>query len=359
MKSITPSRPPPGNLTKRIFNAIIIHLKKRRYYSMQNESENVIAPEEPYPRHLGFMFKKISVSRTLLNIWLHSPDFVREIEHLINEGISIDNRSVYEAIKKIYFPLLEEQELYGYAHNNEKLQYHSRTRNGLRRLGTVLFDNPDAWESDYHKFLETDILFQNKIEELCQNRAFSILYRQCNDFSPFLISQIISVPEFYGEIINHENSIDKCEVFNLLRNQFISKRIGTDSYSVALNVIRQVSRIVKGDSNAWKDGVQYTEIESSMNRKGFGFLYNEIGLSGAMLSNWLSVPEFRDEAQRIIDTNGYIDGESAFNLMREIYLQKDSLRSNGVESEFNFYQARKALKRLSEVLYGDRNSWNN
>lgn len=118
-----------------------------------SEPEKVDIPAAEQPQHLGFMYGKISVKPAVMYIWLNYPDFVREIETLISKGITIDNQSVYEVIKGIYFPLRRERELYGLDKNKDGALNHSKTRKGLRDLCTVLYGNPDKWEADYEAFV--------------------------------------------------------------------------------------------------------------------------------------------------------------------------------------------------------------
>lgn len=51
---------------------------------------------------LGFMFKKISASSTAISYWLSVPEFMSQMQRMAMNDETIDDLSVYEAMKSIY-----------------------------------------------------------------------------------------------------------------------------------------------------------------------------------------------------------------------------------------------------------------
>lgn len=89
------------------------------------------------------------------------------------------------------------------------------------------------------------------------------------------------------------------------------------------------------------------------------FLYNKIDVPTYPLAYWISVPDFFDEIKRITGTNTTIDNALVFNVMLEIYKEKESDRDAGMKVDFSFHTARKALRSLSLSLFGDKEAWVN
>lgn len=93
---------------------------------------------------------------------------------------------------------------------------------------------------------------------------------------------------------------------------------------------------------------QHTEID---------FLYNKCDIPKYPLAFWISVPEFFEEIKRLSGTSAEINNAVVFNIMLEIYKEKEAERDNGKEVDFNFYATRKALRHLSKILYNDEDFW--
>ena len=93
---------------------------------------------------------------------------------------------------------------------------------------------------------------------------------------------------------------------------------------------------------------QHTELD---------FLYNRCDIPKYPLAHWISVPEFFNEVKRIESTGTRINKEVVFNIMREIYKEKQAEKDRGNKPDFNFYSTRKALRYLSKFLYGDADYW--
>lgn len=66
-----------------------------------SEEKEVIDTEQAI-REFGFMFKKISCSKGNLIEWFSVPEFIEGLMAYKNNGITIDNESVYELMTDIY-----------------------------------------------------------------------------------------------------------------------------------------------------------------------------------------------------------------------------------------------------------------
>lgn len=84
--------------------------------------------------HLGFMFRRISVSGTSLAYWLTVPEFRNEILRVISSGATVDNKFVYDTMKNIYsrYETLRENSV-------EKPEFNYRlARSGINQIERAL-----------------------------------------------------------------------------------------------------------------------------------------------------------------------------------------------------------------------------
>ena len=91
---------------------------------------------------------------------------------------------------------------------------------------------------------------------------------------------------------------------------------------------------------------------------GIGFLYKIIDAPKLSLTYWIERPEFVEAVKALMDKKLDINNESVFLIMKGIYKEKYALRKSGELVDFNMSLSRRSLRKLSEVLTGDRNSWN-
>ena len=80
-----------------------------------------------------------------------------------------------------------------------------------------------------------------------------------------------------------------------------------------------------------------------------GFMLRKISASGTSIAYWLTVPEFVSEMRNKVLHNETIDNESVLPIMERIYDEKLHLRNRGVDVDFGFYRARKAINQLSRI----------
>lgn len=92
-------------------------------------------------------------------------------------------------------------------------------------------------------------------------------------------------------------------------------------------------------------------------RTDIDFIYKKCDAPRVLLTYWISVPEFFDEISRLQGTQTEINNEVVFNVMREIYNDKEQDRLNGIPTDFKFAPARRAIRVLSGIVLGDRDLW--
>ena len=85
----------------------------------------------------------------------------------------------------------------------------------------------------------------------------------------------------------------------------------------------------------------------------YNFLIKKSSSPQMALSYWLQVPEFIAALADLEAQNITIDDASVFPIMQKIYLEKEQ---NG--ADFNYYLARKALRKIAEALFGNADMWN-
>lgn len=88
-----------------------------------------------------------------------------------------------------------------------------------------------------------------------------------------------------------------------------------------------------------------------------GFIFKKCDVPKACLAYWITVPEFSEEIKRIKGTNTTIDNALVFDIMKNIYKEKQDARERGIETDFKFQPARRGLRVLSELLTGNRDLW--
>lgn len=102
----------------------------------------------------------------------------------------------------------------------------------------------------------------------------------------------------------------------------------------------------KGNNEAEKDWAN-----------GIGFLFKKCDAPRTSLAYWVTVPEFVEKIKKASSKAVTIDNAYILNVMSDIYKTKQQEKLNGNNVKFNFHLSRQSLKMLSEILYGDRNSW--
>ena len=106
--------------------------------------------------YLDFMYDKISVSTMVMVNLLKSPEFVSMIEKKIDEGISIDNKTVYQVLENVYFPAKYNRDMLGVKHSGSYLN-HEKVRKALRELSEVLYKDAEHWRVDYLEYIKSKL----------------------------------------------------------------------------------------------------------------------------------------------------------------------------------------------------------
>ncbi len=96
----------------------------------------------------------------------------------------------------------------------------------------------------------------------------------------------------------------------------------------------------------------------SENHNGIGFLFKKVKVAPRALSYWVTVPEFVAEISKLQNKSETINEAAVFQIMQNIYKQKEADRTAGIQIDFKFQPARQCMRALSEVLTGSRENWN-
>lgn len=90
-------------------------------------------------------------------------------------------------------------------------------------------------------------------------------------------------------------------------------------------------------------------------RRKLGFMFKKISMSQKPMTYWLSLPEFLDDIQSLIDSNITINDESVYKVLSRIYFEEEEFeRRTGLKSEFDFKLARSGIYQLMKVLRNDK-----
>lgn len=90
---------------------------------------------------IGFLFKKVKISKTNLSYWMTVPEFVEYIKSLQLRSITIDERMVFYIMKEIYNQKFNEKEN-GF---ETDFKFYPAKR-ALRELSLKITGDKDAWE---------------------------------------------------------------------------------------------------------------------------------------------------------------------------------------------------------------------
>ena len=80
------------------------------------------------------------------------------------------------------------------------------------------------------------------------------------------------------------------------------------------------------------------------------FLYKKINLPYPLIQCWLSVPEFLEVMLDKVNHSEKIDESTIYPVMKNIYEQMLPYKSKKEGREFNYYSARRAIKKLESIL---------
>ncbi|MBR4022681.1 MAG: hypothetical protein IKI94_08860 [Ruminococcus sp.] len=95
--------------------------------------------------NFGFLFKKSSLPKSDLDFLLSVEGFLSAAKAVIDEGKGIEDNDIYNIVKSLYFPKLK---------SNERSSVALRLSKAVRRFSKVLFNDENAWKSDYEKYLQ-------------------------------------------------------------------------------------------------------------------------------------------------------------------------------------------------------------
>lgn len=192
-------------------------------------------------------------------------------------------------------------------------------------------------------------------EKIRVNKEVGFLYKKCKKIKPSVITALALVPEFVEVIKQFKGDINDEAVYRLLREK--SKEMcnqGDDSlYRVARDVMKKVSRDVRGNTLLWEKEI----TDEQLKIHNIEFIHKELSIQDFELLYWVSVPEFVTEVQNLKQTEDTVSQMEIFEIMKNIYILRLSKKERGEYANFRFALARKSLKALSEMLYGDENAW--
>lgn len=110
----------------------------------------------------GFLFKKSMLNKSKLYDLLFLPEFVQELDRVMEFGHGIEDVDIYNIVKKLYFPMLKNYQTEGFKQTfklergTQKYKiwsYHFRILGqATRKFSSDLFDE-DRWEQDFNTFM--------------------------------------------------------------------------------------------------------------------------------------------------------------------------------------------------------------
>lgn len=111
----------------------------------------------------GFLFKKSLLNKANLYDLLFLPDFILEIEKIIDKGKGLEDEDIYNIVKNLYFPMLKDHETEGFkiaykqkhgAGSYKEWSYKFRILGrATRKFSETLF-GCDKWHDEYEAYLK-------------------------------------------------------------------------------------------------------------------------------------------------------------------------------------------------------------
>ena len=80
------------------------------------------------------------------------------------------------------------------------------------------------------------------------------------------------------------------------------------------------------------------------------FLFNKIDIPPIYMFYWLSVPEFEQAMLRLVNEGKSIDNRVVYENMAEIYNNLLPYKGTERPADYNFYQMRRGINKLSKAL---------
>lgn len=119
---------------------LIDFFKSLCYNTFVRDSAEVCTVEYNY----GFLFKKSSLSKVSLNALLSLDSFVSEADAITKKGNALEDKDIYNIVKKLLFPKLK---------NGEKSRESGILYRSINKFSKTLFADEKFWESEYESFL--------------------------------------------------------------------------------------------------------------------------------------------------------------------------------------------------------------
>ena len=91
-------------------------------------------------------------------------------------------------------------------------------------------------------------------------------------------------------------------------------------------------------------------IDSEYMKSHYGFMFKKIAVPKISLCKWFETPEFRDAILYLDEHHFTIDNESVLTIMNEVYDEMEFRSEKNPDLDFNFYNARRSIKKLEDFL---------
>ena len=155
------------------------------------------------------------------------------------------------------------------------------------------------------------------------------------------------VPEFNEAIKKYRGSIDDESVFELVSAKFHEMCDNGTAYRTATNVVKKISKDVKGDPSAWKTGG--ADLDALKPNTENAFLYDIcVKIKPSTICLIGLVPEFNQIIKEHADKE--LDDRMIYELLLKKYRE---MRENGQDN----WDAGRAIRRVSRDVTGDSHTW--
>lgn len=93
---------------------------------------------------------------------------------------------------------------------------------------------------------------EDKKHKLKDNAEVGFLYEKCKLVKPNVISKMVFTPEYIEAIKAYDGYINDYVLYNIIRKKYKEMQAEGKDYRTARDIMRKISRDVKGDSLAFE-----------------------------------------------------------------------------------------------------------
>lgn len=207
-------------------------------------SELKLQPNNGKKYNYRFLFSKSSLHKVSINALLTVDDFLSEADAIIEKGNGIEDKDIYNIVKKLLFPMLKEE---------KRTRESGILHRSIHRFSKELFGNEEAWKSDFYEFLSKEGVPQEVLSTPKAEKQYIVqpkhLYKVLRN--PVL-PEAFRTKRVYDDVAAYD--IAKRVLFMMLRSGYNkdSDKTKVSMYYSTRDIVEIYAKALEGDKKAWQ-----------------------------------------------------------------------------------------------------------